>query len=210
MKAKLIILGAGGSAQQVCWLVSRLDTFELIGFYDETAGEEKQYLGYPIKNSLDSLIKREKGPVMLISAVGDISLRRRWHSEFGSSFEFATIIDPSAIIAPNANIGKDVIVHAFSTISTNTEVQDSTYISWNCLIAHDVSIGKFTQISPGTKVTGRCRIGNFCRLGTNSSILPDVMIGDGAIIGAGAVVSRNIPENVMAAGVPAVIKKVIS
>lgn len=210
MRKKLIILGAGGSAQQVCWLVSRVDTFDLLGFYDETVDEEKQLSGYPVKNSLDSLIKSQKSPVMLISAVGDISLRRRWHSEFGPRFEFATIIDPMALIAPSANIGKDVIIHAFSTISTNTEIQDSTYISWNCLVAHDVFIGRFTQVSPGTKITGRCRVGSFCQLGTNCSILPDVRIGDGAIIGAGAVVNRNIPENVMAAGVPAVIKKTVS
>jgi acetyltransferase-like isoleucine patch superfamily enzyme len=52
-------------------------------------------------------------------------------------------------------------------------------------------------------------IGNNVWIGSNSTILPGVVIGDNSIIGAGSVVTKNVPSNVIVAGVPAkVIKKI--
>lgn len=210
MKETLIILGAGGSAQQVFWLINRLRKYDIAGFYDEKIESDEILLGLPVRRSVEELASSTKGRVRLISAVGDIYLRERWHNEFGSRFEYATLIDPNALIAPNAEIGKDVVIHAFTTVSMNATVGDSTYISWNCLVAHDVKIGKFSQISPGTQITGRCQVGDFCQLGTNCSLLPDRIVGSGSIVGAGAVVNNDIPKNALAVGVPAVVKRIIA
>jgi maltose O-acetyltransferase len=52
------------------------------------------------------------------------------------------------------------------------------------------------------------RIGSDCWIGGNAIILPGVTIGNGTIVAAGAIVTKNLPENVMAAGSPArIIKK---
>ncbi len=50
---------------------------------------------------------------------------------------------------------------------------------------------------------GRIRVGNNCFIGHSVIVLPGVTIGDNVIIGAGSVVSRNIPSDSVAAGVPA-------
>jgi acetyltransferase-like isoleucine patch superfamily enzyme len=50
-------------------------------------------------------------------------------------------------------------------------------------------------------------IGNDVWLGANCVVLPGVKIGDGAIIGAGSIVVSDVPEYVVAAGVPAIVKK---
>lgn len=52
-------------------------------------------------------------------------------------------------------------------------------------------------------------IGRDVWIGTGAIILPGVIIGDGAIVAAGAVVSRDVPPDVLAAGVPAVIVKTL-
>ena len=44
-------------------------------------------------------------------------------------------------------------------------------------------------------------------IGANVTVLPGVTIGDNSVIGAGAVVTRNVPKNCLAVGVPAVVKK---
>jgi acetyltransferase-like isoleucine patch superfamily enzyme len=63
------------------------------------------------------------------------------------------------------------------------------------------------QLSPGVRITGNCVIGNYTVLGTNAVVLPKVRIGQNVMVGAGAVVTKNVPDNVMVAGVPAVVKK---
>jgi acetyltransferase-like isoleucine patch superfamily enzyme len=48
-------------------------------------------------------------------------------------------------------------------------------------------------------------IGSGCFIGANAIILKGVTIGDNTIIGAGSVVTKDIPSNVFAAGVPAIV-----
>ncbi|HMW17541.1 MAG TPA: DapH/DapD/GlmU-related protein [Accumulibacter sp.] len=89
-----------------------------------------------------------------------------------------------------------------------------------------VDIGDETLIGPGVRiisyqhrfVTGTpirlqasekkpIRIGRDCWIGANAVILAGVRIGDGAIIGASAVVTRDVPDHAIATGIPATIKK---
>lgn len=78
---------------------------------------------------------------------------------------------------------------------------------YNSVITHDVKIGEFCEISPSVNILGRVHIGNFVSIGAGSVIFPDVVIGSNSVIAAGAVVRNNVPENVMVAGIPAVVKK---
>ena len=54
---------------------------------------------------------------------------------------------------------------------------------------------------------GKIIIGNNCFIGARSTILPGVTIGDNTIIGAGSVVTKDIPSNVVAVGNPCKIIK---
>ncbi|MEJ3576485.1 DapH/DapD/GlmU-related protein [Pseudomonas fragi] len=67
------------------------------------------------------------------------------------------------------------------------------------LIAHDAST---IQITGHAKI-GRISIGNNCFIGNGAMVLPGVSIGDNCIIGSGSIVTRDIPENTVAAGNPA-------
>ena len=67
------------------------------------------------------------------------------------------------------------------------------------LMAHDASTKKLT----GYTRLGRIRIGNHVFLGANATVLPGVTIGDGAVIGAGSVVTHDVPAGTVAVGVPA-------
>ena len=52
-------------------------------------------------------------------------------------------------------------------------------------------------------------VGDNCWFGANVSVLQGVTIGSGCVIAAGSVVTEDLPDNVVAAGVPAVVKKII-
>ncbi len=76
-------------------------------------------------------------------------------------------------------------------------------------ITHDGGVAVFREKYPGMNVYGRIRIGNNVFIGVHSIILPGVTVGDNVVIGAGSVVNKDIPDNVVAAGIPAKILKSI-
>lgn len=85
------------------------------------------------------------------------------------------------------------------------EIGDNVAISENVCIRdsdnHQIHGGNHTK-------TNRVRIGNNVWIGMNSTVLKGVTIGDGAIIAAGSVVTKDVPDQCMAAGIPAkVIRK---
>ncbi len=69
------------------------------------------------------------------------------------------------------------------------------------------TIGNNVYISPGVTICGDATLKDGCDIGAGATILPWVTIGRHTIIGAGAVVTEDIPDNVTAVGVPARIIK---
>lgn len=90
------------------------------------------------------------------------------------------------VCAKKIEIGKDV------AIARNVVIRDTD--------AHSIVDGKHQKIKP-------VKIGNHVWIGANATIMKGVEIGDGAIIAAGAVVTKNVPERCLVAGIPAKIIK---
>lgn len=107
----------------------------------------------------------------------------------------------------NIHLGTNVFIN-FNCCFQDTGgiyIGDGTLIGSGVVIAtlnHDPCPARRSTMLPASVVIGR-----HVWIGANATILPGVTIGDGAIIAAGAVVTRDVPENVLAAGVPATVKK---
>lgn len=105
----------------------------------------------------------------------------------------------------NIHIGRDIIINYNVTILDIAPVRigDWCMIGPNTLIAtvnHPISpMGRRKRLGKGTPVV----IGNDVWIGGNCTILPGVTIGNNVIVGAGAVVTRDIPDNSLVVGVPA-------
>ncbi len=70
-------------------------------------------------------------------------------------------------------------------------------------ITHDGGVWVFRREFPELDVVAPISVGNNVFMGSGVTVLPGVTIGDNVVIGAGSVVSRSIPSNCVAAGVPA-------
>lgn len=89
-------------------------------------------------------------------------------------------------------------------------IGDNTFIgpfSGFYTAAHPVDYGRRNQ---GLEWAKPIRVGKNCWFGANVSVMPGVTIGDGCVIAAGSVVTTDLPDNALAAGVPAVVKKFIA
>lgn len=199
---KLVVLGAGGFARQAVWCIERHSDLRVVALFDELQTEPRDYKGIPIVADLAKLAN-ENSSLALVGAVGDANLRRRWALEYGSLYPFWTVIDPDALVAPNARLGEGSIVLPGAICSTNAQVGDHVLIGFNASVSHDVSVGSFTHLAGGVILNGHSRVGEGCQIGAGAIVLPHVRIGDGAVVGAGAVVNRDVEPGRTVAGVPA-------
>ena len=109
----------------------------------------------------------------------------------------------------NIKIGKNVFINACCRFQDQggIEIGDGALIGHNTTIAtlnHDFDPAKRQNLTPSP-----VKIGKNVWIGSDCTILPGVEIGDGAIIGAGSVVTKTVPANTISVGNPArVIKKI--
>ena len=106
----------------------------------------------------------------------------------------------AADISYKAEIGKEC---EFPHRGLGIVIGDKVVIGDNCIIRQNVTIG-----GKGTTDEFKCpKIGDNCMIGAGAVIIGGITIGNNVQIGANAVVTKNLPDNVVAVGVPAVIVK---
>ncbi len=109
----------------------------------------------------------------------------------------------------NIHIGKNVFIN----MGCKFQDQGGIFIGDGALIGHNVVLATLNHaISPGDRATmipAPIHIGRHVWIGANATVLPGVTIGDGAIVAAGAVVTKDVPKNTMVGGVPARVIRTI-
>jgi acetyltransferase-like isoleucine patch superfamily enzyme len=110
-----------------------------------------------------------------------------------------TAIGTATVIDGNTRIGNDVSLQSMVYIPTNTLIGDHVFIGPNAVLTND-------RYPPSGSLKGPV-IKTGAVIGANATILPGVCIGEGAFIAAGSIVTRDVPDYMMAIGTPGRIKE---
>lgn len=121
--------------------------------------------------------------------------------------QFAPLIHPSAIIAPDVVVSSGVIIQAGAIIASGVRIKEHTFINKGVKIGWQAKIESFVSIAPGATIGQNTWIKTGATLGIGSVTLDDIIVNDHSIVAAGATVVRDVPINTLVAGVPAIIKK---
>ena len=121
------------------------------------------------------------------------------------SLPFSSLIHSSVFLGSNVHIGEGVMINVRSTIGPNVFLDDHSVINRCVNIGHDARIGKYSNIAPSVSIAGSVNVGERCRIGIGATMIDRLRIGDGSVIGAGSLVTKDMPEWVVAYGAPAKI-----
>jgi len=207
---RLVIIGAGGFAQEASLLVEEINSscvrnvWKLLGFIDEDEAKWGIELrGYPVLGGWRALINLP-ADVLAICVVGDPADKKKLVKKVEEQGrKFCSLIHPSITLSGDILHGCGVLINKGCLLTTNINIGDHVSINPGCGIGHDVFIGSYSTLMWQVSLSGSVKVGESCLIGTGATVLQKNTIGEGCIIGAGAVVTRDIPPASTVVGIPA-------
>lgn len=205
----MIIVGAKGLAKEILEIVSveKDHPDSEILLFDNVNTDQPEYLfdRFKILKSFGA-VKEHFGYQDKIFTLGlgnphaRLELAKKF-VEMGGIL--STVISSKALVGSFGTvIGTGSQVMQGVIITNNVQIGKGVLVNLNATISHDCTIGEFTEIACGVRIAGRCKIGKGVFIGTNAIINPDINIGNNSIIGSGAVVIKNVPDNATVVGNP--------
>lgn len=203
---KLVIVGAGGFGR------------EMIAWARQSVQFEREWtLKGLVDDNLDALQgKGAKAPLLgtirdhqpaadevFICAIGVPAIKKRCSELLlGRQARFTTLIHRSAVVGDNVEMADGVILCPYAVVSANNRLGRGVAINLHSSVDHDACVDDWSQVNCHCDLTGAVQIGREVFIGSSVSIIPGVKVGDGAYIGAGSVVLRDVPPGAKVFGVP--------
>lgn len=205
---KIVIIGVGGFGREVKTLIDQINDvdkkYEIEGFYDDAENLENSYNGIPYLGKIEDLNKIElKTAVALGIGVPEVKSKiiSRLNNE---NLYFPVLIHPRAIIgADDITLGKGTIICAGNILTCNIKIGEFVTLNLSCTVGHDTIIKDFASFMPSVNISGEVVINDKVYVGTGAKIINLLEIGANTIVGAGAVVSKSLPADCTAVGIPA-------
>ncbi|WP_407405499.1 acetyltransferase [Chryseobacterium sp.] len=205
----IAIFGAGGFGREVKTIIDKINsihpnTYNFLGFYDDGFEKDTLINGYPVLGGITD-INSIKESICLLISIGDPKIKHKIISKISNkNVEFPSIIHPNSSISNDAvKMGKGCIICEGTIITCNIEIGDFVILNLMCTVGHDTIIDNYCAFMPSVNISGEVHIYSSVYVGTGAKIINLLEIGENTIVGAGAVVSKSLPANCTAVGIPA-------
>lgn len=206
MSQRIIVVGAGGHGQVVADILLRMAEHGCgcapVGYVDDRAAiHGLRLLELPVLGSVADLSQLAHDAIVV--AVGDNLTRRRLYEQLLAAGEqVATAIHPRAVLAPDAVIGRGVVVCAGAIVNPGSQIGDDVILNTGCTVDHHNQIGDHVHVGPGAHLGGDVAIGEGALIGIGATVMPQRRVGAWAIVGAAALAHRDVPAGATWVGVP--------
>ena len=206
---KIAIFGAGGFGREVKMLIDQInlqkETFEIIGYFDDGKPKDSLINSYPVLGGLTDVQNWKNGKLNLVIAIAQPNIKKRIADSIKNvDIAFPSLIHPGVLIGTDeVTIGYGCIICAGTIITVNITIGNHVILNLGCTVGHDAKIGDYCSFMPSVDISGEVEIDSLVFVGSGAKIINQLSIGERTIVGSGAVVSKSLPANCTAVGVPA-------
>lgn len=205
------VYGASGFGREVMSLVkddyaTEVDA-ELV-FIDDGVNEE--FINGIKVISFDGFLNLDSKDKFVCLAIADSKTREKLFKKISDNgLKHLSIYAKNSVVMDFVEMGDNCILTPFTTVTSNVQLGKSFHANLYSYVAHDCVIGDFVTFAPGVKCNGNVHIHDHAYIGTGVVIKQGkpnkpLIIGEGAVVAAGAVITKNIPAGVTVFGNPAV------
>ena len=215
MRKRLVICGTQGAALVVADAVVAMGTYELVGFIGKQTAQSEDGLDEgdarcePVlgdDDHLQSLAAEGKIEAVFV-AIGENYLRmavtRRLQAALPDTIDFPTVIHPAATVAESASCESASLVLAGAVVGPGARLREGCWVNTSASLDHHGQMMPYASLAPGVVTGGNVRIGEGSAICIGAVISHGLVVGDWSVVGAGAAVVRDVPDEVVAFGVPA-------
>ena len=181
---------------------------DTIYFIDDALTTEQQINGYKAVNyGMFKAIESDEKNVLI--AIANSNIRQKLAEKLiNDGINIWTVKAQSTVIMDNVIIGNGAALSPFVTIGANVTIGHCFHANLYSYVEHDCVIGDFVTFAPRVSCNGNVHIEDHAYIGTGAVLrqgTPDkpLIIGKGAIVGMGAVVTKDVPAGVTVVGNPA-------
>lgn len=196
---EFVVFGAGGHAASVADAIVSNGN-QIKSFVDET-GTKTNFLGYKVVVSFEAVIP-DGGNVVI--AIGDNFVRKKLAERLvlKGLYKFPPVVHRTAYIGLNASIGEGAVVLAHANVGANSKVGGFALLNTRSSVDHDCFLEAYSSLAPSATTGGNVRLCQASAVGIGATVSHKVTVGSNTVIGAGSLVNKDVPESVVAYGVP--------
>jgi sugar O-acyltransferase (sialic acid O-acetyltransferase NeuD family) len=204
----IIVIGGGPHGRQVVEALEAVGEHTVVGVLDRALPEGTEVSGYPVLGSDEQLGRAATATSArgFVVAIGDNFTRHTIIDRelaASPSLTLISVVHPSAVVARDADLGPGTVLLAGSVVGNGARVARGALLGIGASIDHDGLLGDAASLAPGATTGGSVRVGTATAIGLGANVVHEVSIGAHTVVGAGALVLDDLPDCVVAYGVPA-------
>ena len=209
---RIVILGAGGQAREVSWLIRDINRerciYEFVGYVVKDVSKLGPYDAAEQVLGDESWLRANRSKFdCLAVGIGTPAARFRVAEELGHEFpevEWPALIHPRSVVdRETCNIASGLLLCAGAVCTTNITFGPFSLINFGATVGHDVQIGRACVVNPGANISGGVVLEDGVLVGTGAQVLQYLRVAKGATVAAGAVVTKDVAAGSTVVGVPA-------